>query len=290
MKNKIESFLSTLDRSPNTIRTYRNALNVFTYTVGKNADLTVENFTAFLASIKHLKTTTKNLYKTAVIRFYTFHKAADYNELKEISHHYIKKIGITLPDFNEELIEKLITHCLTLRGDLISLRDKAFVLACADGGLRIFEASKLKRGQIDWEHRFALITGKGDKMARVKFKPRAIAAMKAYLSARDKVLESNQLMSDQPLFARHDKMASKKLLPVSDSGTGMREAIKMRMEEAGILRDKVRIHDFRHLFITKHYRLEKDILKTRNAARQASVVTTQRYTHLQDERDEFYEE
>lgn len=283
MKKQIESFLSTLDRSPNTLRTYKNALRLFERHVDKNAELTLDNYVSYLQSIKDLTPSTKHVYKTAITRFYAFHRAATTQDMKEVADHYIKRVPGGLPEFNEEAIERLIKYCGTLRGNLLALRDKAFVYTCADSGFRIFEACQLKRGQIKWDEGHALIVGKGSKKAKIRFSKRSLAALRAYLSLRDKTLQSNVLMSDQPLFARHDKSASKKLRGVSKSGSGMREAIKCRMEEAGIPRDSIRIHDFRHYFTTVFYRATKDILKTKEMARHSSIVTTQRYAHLAED-------
>lgn len=289
MRSQINEFLSTLDRRGNTIRTYRNALMLFERSVGKNAPLTMENYVHFLKSIKELGLSTKRVYKTAITRFYVFHRAASSQDMKEVSDHYIQHGSNSLPEFDEKAIERLIEYCGFLHGDLISLRDKAFVYMCADSGFRIFEACQLKRGQIKWDEGYALITGKGNKKAKIRFSKRAIQALKAYLSKRDKIIETNTLMADQPLFARHDKMASKKLRGVSPSGTGMREAIKCRMEEAGIPRNAIRIHDFRHYFTTLYYRSTKDIMKTKERARHSSILTTQRYAHVEDE-DKSYDD
>ena len=287
LAKKSTAFLSTLDRSSNTIRTYRNALIAFGRCVGKDADLTEDNYVKFLKSIKELSSSTKHVYKTAITRFYIFNHAALAQDLKEISDHYIKRVKDDLPEFDEQAIQTLVEYCGKLQGDLLSLRDKAFVYVCVDSGFRISEVSQLKRGQVKWDEECAIITGKGDKKAKVRFSRRAILALKAYLSKRDKLVESGVLMVDQPLFARHDKMASKKLRGVSRSGTGMREAIKSRMEEAGIPRESIRIHDFRHYFTTLYYRKTKDILRTKERARHSSIITTQRYAHISEDDQEY---
>ncbi len=280
MKKQINAFLSTLDRSGNTIRTYQNALKLFELSVGKNAPLTMDTYVHFLKSIKELSLSTKRVYRTAVTRFFVFHRAASYQDMKEVSDHYIQHSANSLPEFDEVAIERLIEYCGFLHGDLLSLRDKAFVYSCADSGLRISEACQLRRGQVKWDEGYALVVGKGSKKAKIRFSKRATQALKAYLSKRDKVIASNILMADQPLFARHDKMASKNLVGVSKTGTGMREAIKCRMEEAGIPRATIRIHDFRHYFTTLYYRSTKDIMKTMELARHSSITTTQRYAHV----------
>ena len=43
------------------------------------------------------------------------------------------------------------------------------MLTLADTGLRVHEACKLQRGQVDWNEGRAVIVGKGNKQAVVRF-------------------------------------------------------------------------------------------------------------------------
>ena len=57
-------------------------------------------------------------------------------------------------------------------------------------------------------------------------------------------------------------------------------AIKKQMKEAGVDPGNVRIHDFRHYFVTVFYLGSHDPLATKEAARHESSDTTSGYTHL----------
>lgn len=287
MNPKITQYLETLDRSANTVKSYRNACTAFTNVT--DGELTMDNFVVFLRSIKHLSPATKNQYKTAVIKLYEYHKAADPFELRSIAKHYIRSAKTPLPIFDRDAIEKVISYCDGLRKDLIDLRDRAFILTLSDTGLRLSEACSLKRGDVDWREQRAFIVGKGAKPAKVMFSNRSTEALKLYLSERANVEpDSRKPLASQPLFARHDISASKTVKPIKPSG--MWKAIKSRFREAGVEDGVIRIHDFRHYFVTVVYMAEKNIKLAQELARHESIMTTNRYAHMLDDAEEKYDQ
>jgi len=92
----------------------------------------------------------------------------------------------------------------------------------------------------------------------------------------------------QPIFARHDIRASKKIRPITAGG--MWKAIKLRIEEAGVERSAVRLHDFRHYFVTMTYLAKGNLKLSQELARHESTNTTNRYAHLGNEVNEAYDE
>jgi site-specific recombinase XerD len=231
-----------------------------------------------------------------VRKFYAFHKAWNSDELKEASDHYTRNPGKRIVNFNREAVEQVIRYCASLTADnnsgrhrLEALRDRAFVLTLADTGLRISEACNLKRSDIDWLEGRAVIIGKGDKQAVVRFSNRSLETLKAYLHARAAVEPNSRTpLGSQPLFARHDIRASKKIRPITAGG--MWKAIKNRIEEAGVERNAVRIHDFRHYFVTMTYLARGNLKLSQELARHESIATTNRYAHFGSEADEAYDE
>ncbi|MFZ1043743.1 MAG: tyrosine-type recombinase/integrase [Anaerolineales bacterium] len=289
MKTEINHFLETLDRSPRTIFAYRNGLEQFVNVVGDNAELNTETYVKFLTSLKNKSPSTQRVYTTAVLKFYAFCKSGNWAELKEATAHYTRKSGKRIVNFNREALEKIIAHCESLNGDLLALRDRAFVLTLIDTGLRISEACALKRSDLDWQEQRAIIIGKGDKQAVVRFSNRSIEALKDYLHARANVDPNSRTpLASQPLFARHDIRASKKIRPISAGG--MWKAIKDRITEAGVDRRTVRIHDFRHYFVTMTYLAKRDLKLSQELARHESISTTNRYAHFGGEADAAYDE
>ena len=289
MKTQINHFLDTLDRSPKTIFAYRNALEQFIKVVGEDAEMNIESYTAFLKAIKLKSPSTKGIYTTAVRQLYAFCKAGNSDELKEATKHYTRNQGKRIVNFNREAVEKVIEYCSSLSGNLEALRDRAFVLTLVDTGLRISEACALKRSDVDWLEGRAIIIGKGDKQAVIRFSNRAIDALKAYLHARASVEPNSRTpLGSQPLFARHDIRASKKIRPITAGG--MWKAIKSRIEEAGVERSAVRIHDFRHYFVTMTFLAKGNLKLSQELARHESISTTNRYAHFGGEADIAYDE
>jgi len=297
MKTEINRFLETLDRSPKTVFAYRNGLSQFVKTVGEDAPLNTETYIKFLISLKQKSPSTQRVYRTAVLKFYAFCKAGNWTELQEATEHYTRKPGRRIVNFNREAVEKVIEYCETLNAELSAsqntaleaLRDRAFVLTLVDTGLRISEACSLKRGDIDWMEQRAIIIGKGDKQALVRFSNRSIHALKAYLHARANVEPNSRIpLASQPLFARHDIRASKKIRPITPGG--MWKAIKERMVEADVDPHMVRIHDFRHYFVTMTYLAKGNLKLSQELARHESISTTNRYAHFGSEADVAYDE
>jgi site-specific recombinase XerD len=70
----------------------------------------------------------------------------------------------------------------------------------------------------------------------------------------------------------------------------MWKAIKDRITEAGVDRQKVRIHDFRHYFVTRTYLASRDLKLSQELARHKTISTTNRYTHFGNEVDDAYNE
>jgi integrase/recombinase XerC len=289
MKTEINHFLNTLDRSPKTIFAYRNALEQFIKVVGEDAEMNIESYTEFLKAIKLKSPSTKGIYTTAVRQLYAFCKAGNSDELKEATKHFTRNQGKRIVNFNREAVEKVIEFCTALSGNLEALRDRAFVLTLVDTGLRISEACALKRSDIDWLEGRAIIIGKGDKQAVVRFSNRSIDALKAYLHARANVEPNSRIpLGSQPIFARHDIRASKKIRPITAGG--MWKAIKSRIEEAGVERSAVRIHDFRHYFVTMTFLAKGNLKLSQELARHESISTTNRYAHFGGEADIAYDE
>jgi integrase/recombinase XerC len=264
--------------------------------VGQDAELNSETYIDFLISLQGKSPSTQRVYTTAVLKFYRYHKAGNWTELQDATRRYRRRSGKRIVKFNLELVEKVISYCESLTGDdlaslgkrLEALRDRAFVLTLAETGLRISEACSLKRGDIDWNEQRATLDP-SDHASLIRFSNRSIQALHEYLNARNGV-ESNSPMLpiSQPLFARHDIRASKKIRPITPGG--MWKAIKDRMTEAGVDRQKVRIHDFRHYFVIVTYLALRDLKLSQELARHKTISTTNRYTHFGHEVDEAYNE
>ncbi len=166
------------------------------------------------------------------------------------------------------------------------------MLTLADTGLRVHEACKLRRGDVDWNEGRAVVIGKGDKQAIVRFSERSLRALRSYLEARGELDGgAGKPLASLPLFARHDKGAGRKVKPVT-TATG-RNIVHERVAEAlgESASGRITPHSLRHYFVTTVLRASGNLKMAQELARHTSIQVTQRYAHLSnDELDRGYHE
>jgi len=175
---------------------------------------------------------------------------------------------------------------------LINLRDRAFLITLADTGLRVHEACKLRRGDIDWHESRAVIIGKGNKEAVLRFSKRSIKVMRDYLQSRSELDGvGGKALASLPIFARHDKAAGKKMKPISTT-TGraiVRDRVRECLGEDAV--GTITPHSFRHYFVTTILGSTGNLKLAQVLARHTNIAVTQRYSHLaDDELDKKYQE
>ncbi|MEW6567000.1 MAG: site-specific integrase [Chloroflexota bacterium] len=253
---------------------------------------------AFAEDLKRRSPASERLYLTAAVRWYEFlaaERIADVNlpRVRLLVRHRTRRPGQRLPQFPRKAIERILAHVgkLTKRVQkdpnerLRSLRDRAFLFALADTGLRVHEVCGLRRGDMDWEEGRAVLIGKGDRQAVVRFSRRALAALRDYLGARAALDgASGRPLASLPLFARHDRGTGKKLQPITTT-TG-RSIVHRRAREALSEAEAAAVtpHSFRHYFVTLVLRASGGNLKlAQELARHRSIAVTQRYAHLSDD-------
>jgi site-specific recombinase XerD len=304
-----------LARSENTARSYRNAMNAFTALLAErnlptdktsSLYLPEDSIAWFAASLKDYAPATEQLYLTATAGFFEYlaaERLADPNlpRLRLLIRQRSRRPGQRLPQFPRDDIEKVVEYAINLAiqppenetDRLISLRDRALLITLADTGLRIHEACRLRRGDIDWSEGKAIIIGKGDRQAVVRFSRRSLTALRDYLNARAALDgASGRPLPSLPLFARHDRGAGKKVKPITPT-TG-RNIVDQRVNEAAGPAAALAItpHSFRHYFVTNVLRGTGGNLKmAQELARHRNIAVTQRYAHLSDdELDQAYYE
>ena len=305
IKDYLESV--SLSRSENTARTYTNGMQTFLESFVKSgqdpvespaADLTEDFITKFAADLKAYSPNTEQLYLTAATGFYEYlaaEKLADVNlpRLRMLIKRRARRTAQRLPQFPKGDIQKVITYAQSLvmapaekkRNRLQNLRDRAFVLTLADTGLRVHEACNLRRGDIDWQEGKAIIIGKGNQEAVVRFSTRSIEALRDYINTRAEIDGAyGRSLSSLPLFARHDLGAGKRVEPISTT-TG-RNIIRDRVVEAlgPEAAGTITPHSFRHFFVTEVLQGSGGNIKlAQKLARHKNIQVTQRYAHLSDE-------
>jgi len=204
-----------------------------------------------------------------------------------------RRVGQRLPQFPKADIKQVLSYAQSLsqspsenkRQRLQLLRDRAFILTLADTGLRVHEACNLRRGDVDWQEGKAVIIGKGNQEAIVRFSSRAMSALRDYLNTRAEIDGAyGRALTSLPIFARHDLGAGKRVEPVSTT-TG-RNIVNQRVREAlgeGAA-GTITPHSFRHYFVTEVLQGSGGNIKlAQKLARHKNIQVTQRYAHLSDD-------
>jgi len=294
----------SLARSANTSRTYRNGMDVFMGVLKKHkidpekasiADISEDSIVWLATTLKNHAPTTERLYLTVATGFFEYLAAealvpVNLPRIRLLIRQRARRPGIRLPQFPHDDIEKVLLYAESLISmgseveaeRLRALRDRAFLITLADTGLRVHEACNLRRGDIDWNEGRAVIIGKGDKQAVVRFSKRSQAAIHDYLSARSQLDgSSGKALSALPLFARHDRGAGRKVKPIK-TNTG-RNIVEQRVHEAlGPQASRITPHSFRHYFVTVVLQATGNLKMAQELARHRNISVTQRYAHLSD--------
>ncbi len=299
-------------RSSNTALSYAKGLQFFAGTLKSEkidvsttpiGQLTEDAIQCLMEALKYFSPATEQLYLTAAKRFYHFIASRKWTEinlprLNEFILQQARRPGQRLPQFPRDDIEKVLEFISLMDPSadpterLRYLRDRAFLLTLADTGLRVHEACALRRGDLDWNEGQAIIIGKGNKQAVIRFSNRSLRALKDYLAARASIDgESGRSLTSLPLFARHDQGAGKKVKPISTT-TG-RDIVHDRVVQAlGEVGEKwITPHSFRHYFVTSVLRASGNLKLAQELARHANIQVTQKYAHLSNsELDKGYHE
>ncbi len=304
----IQDYLESvrLARSANTARAYGNAVRLFAQVLRAHGvdpddspvqDLKEDAVTWLAAALKGYSPASEQLYLAAAAGFYEFlaaERLADVNlpRMRLLLRQRGRRPGQRLPQFPRDEIERLIEFSGTISNQLSdnpeeklrALRDRAFLVTLADTGLRVHEACGLRRGDVDWNEGRAMIIGKGDKQAVVRFSSRSLQALKDYLAARAALDGgSGRPLPSLPLFARHDKGAGKKVKPITTTTGRNIVSERLRQGLGDEARGRITPHSFRHYFVTTVLRASGNLKLAQELARHSSIQVTQRYAHLSDD-------
>lgn len=304
----IEEYIDVvkLARSQNTALTYAKALKEFRRVLVKAkidpetspASMLGEDMISRLAvHLKSFSPATEQLYVRAVARFFKYlaaERLAEINlpRMDLLIEQRTRKPGVRLPQFPTNEIERVLAFAADLASlpaeseveRLRAMRDRAFLLTLADTGLRVQEACNLRRGDLDWNEGRAIIIGKGNKQAVVRFTLRAMRALKDYLSRRSELDGgSGKQLTSLPLFARHDKGTGKKIKPITPT-TG-RNIVAERVKQAlgSEAEGRITPHSFRHYFVSTILRASGNLKLAQALARHENIQITQRYAHIDDD-------
>jgi len=308
IRHAIQMYLDsvTLSRSERTANTYRHALDSFQKLLAdyrididktSPTELSENSVAWFADKLKEFAPATEQLYLVAARGFFEYLAAERLAEpnlarIQLLIKQRSRRLGVRLPQFPKSDIDKLIDYANNIvnmtagseTDHLRNLRDRAFLVTLADTGLRVHEACKLRRGDLDWNEGRAIIIGKGNQQAVVRFSARSMHALRAYLSARAALDGAmGRPLPTLPLFARHDRGAGKKVKPIT-TRTGQNivdDRVREALGEAAV--GTITPHSFRHYFVTTVLLASGNLKMAQELARHKNISVTQRYAHLSDD-------
>jgi integrase/recombinase XerC len=330
----MDAYLATIrdSRSANTAKAYGQALQSFSQVLQEHdlepsapaSQLPEDAIAWFADALKAYSPATERLYLSAASGFYEYLAGEGLGEpnlsrLRQLLKRRLRRPGQRLPQFPRDAIEKVLAYAERLAEAplenenagqpsterLRNLRDRAFLLTLADTGLRVHEACKMRRGDLDWNEGKAILIGKGDKQAVIRFSTRSLNALRDYLAARASLdSAARKPLGSLPLFLRHDPGARHesggqkgvdKVHPVDKSHpevqfrpvtteTG-RNIVERRVKEAlgAAAAGTITPHSFRHYFVTIVLRASGNLKVAQALARHSNISTTSLYAHLADD-------
>jgi site-specific recombinase XerD len=309
----IQKFLDQLavGKQPFTVKAYAVALRRFSQFLADEqslpSDMPAENITVnhaieFAKSLQKLAPATIRNYLAALSEFYRYafaHRlilvdAADHQRLFT-SLKQMRPRSFSLPHVPPDDVMEMLLRTAAAEesangkkqnvGDLERtrlrrLRDSALLLSLKSSGMRLGEALALRRGDLDYRNKSAVVTGKGRKQRVVYFDEKAWNAIQAYLQARQDGSHVRTL-AQVPVFVRHDRRVGKELLPMT----------RQRVEQIfKSLADRLQIdprptpHWFRHWFATQVLEQTQDLAALQDMLGHESPVTTRIYAKVSTKR------
>lgn len=271
------------NKSPLTIRTYRESLNLLLDICGIDDPLlfnkgTVRVYKSALHTFrtkqnKELSIRSKNHHITILRAFLRY--LLQEEELEVYPPDRItrfkedpRKVKVLYADELQRLLDAPDT---TLR---TGKRDRAILELFFSTGLRLAELRSLNRRDLNFDTREISVRGKRGKIRVVFLSDRAVDALKDYMESRVDHLN--------PLFIRNHERALNVMPPGEEfrlSRISIYESVKKYALKAGIVTNPSP-HTLRHTFATDLLRNGADLRSVQEMLGHKDLATTQIYTHV----------
>jgi len=214
-------------------------------------------------------------YENIIASYRDARKARQTQRLPRVPGHDV--IDAVMETAQQVKVDEQTTKATKRRRELARLRDIAVLELLRATGLRVGELVALQRWNLDWENQRLLIEVSKSKTPRsLSVDDKAWRDVEAYLEAR-KDRGTTRPLHTFPLFARHDKRAGKKVLPISVRSI---ERIVSQMGQTAGIEMPLTPHSFRHQMGTDLVRVTGNIEFARLALGHEHISTTQRYAQL----------
>ena len=309
IEEAIQNYLRDLavGQSPQTVETYSQGLKRL-----KEFLVTAEHLPAEAASslsVDHalecakwlseeraIAKSTLRTYLASISQFYSYLlrerlvnlSATDVERMRDAYAKYRRGYSRPLPKLPpEEAVHALLDAARRVEPDpnkprleLARLRNIAMLEALRSSGMRVGELVGLKRDDLDYRQHSARVTGKGDKQRIVYFDDLAWNAIQQYLKERNDG-ERGRALYQLPLFARHDRRASNKVLPLTTDT--VRLVFNVLARDANI-EIAMTPHSLRHAFATKVLEATGDLAVVQDMLGHSSPATTRIYAKVSSKR------
>lgn len=273
------AFIEYLDAKPKTVETYTRALRQLYNYLAVNGITRPQrgDIIAYREELKasgHKPTTIQNYITATKIFFAWTEQEGIYPNIAN----HLKGAKLDRDHKKDYLTSSQVKEILSNidRSDLKGKRDFAILALMITGGLRTIEVSRANIEDLRTvgESTVIYIQGKGrdEKTEYIKISPQVEKAIRAYLSARGKIRET------EPLFTStsHNNTGGR-LTTRSVSGIA-----KERMKSAGYDSSRLTAHSLRHTAVTLSLLAGKDLAEVQQFARHANIATTMIYNHALD--------
>ena len=274
---RVDDFISYIliekGLSKNTALAYRTDLNTylkFLETKKINYEsITHLEITDFLWHLQQSGFKPTSIYRMieSLRQFYKFLIAENFIKKDPTVNLSANKVPEFLPDIltNEE-VTKLLNS--VSGSDNLSIRNRAMLELLYATGLRVSELISIKFSNIDIDECYIKIFGKGNKERLVPFGQKAQLYLKRYLRIR------KNTKSEFVFLTRLNKPISR---------IEFWRQLKQISIKAGIMKN-ITPHTLRHSFATHLLTGGADIRFVQEMLGHSSISTTQRYTHISQER------
>jgi integrase/recombinase XerD len=309
IKEAIQNYLRDLavGQSPQTVETYSQGLERLKEFLAHAkhppaeaaSSLTVDyalEFAKWLSEERAITKSTLRTYLASISQFYSYLlrerlvdlSATDVERMRDAYAKYRRGYNRPLPKLPpEEAVRALLDAARRVkpepkkpRLELVRLRNIAMLEALRSSGMRVGELVGLKRDDLDYQQHTARVTGKGDKPRVVYFDDTAWNAIQAYLKERNDGARGRALYQ-LPLFARHDRRASNKVLPLTTDT--VRLVFNALTRDANI-EMAMTPHSLRHAFATKLLEATGDLAVVQDMLGHSSPATTRIYAKVSSKR------
>lgn len=282
-KDMLESFLTYLvvikGLSKNTSHSYKTDIDkLFTFIEAKELDsitkIKSDHISEFLAelNISGLNISSINRCIVSVKQFFKYMMLENIIKTDPTANVVSPRMKKTIPDvLSLEDIERILNvpDLTTFEG----LRDSAMLEVLYASGLRVTELVELKQVNINYDHGYLVVMGKGSKERIVPIGMTSIKKINDYLELSRPHLVKDKI-SDYLFITRRGTCFTRQ---------GFWKLIKTYANEAGIIKN-ISPHTIRHSFATHLLERGADLRTIQLLLGHSDISTTQIYTHVESKR------